>query len=411
MFRSPRSVMHRPAALALALAWLLSFVGCSGGDDSSSGNNAGSPSNSSGNAPVDIGKQVGSGGSDGGGTTVSGKGNSCRIEDDGSGCVGESYEGESLPLDLYILFDQSGSMCSCLDASGSQACPDPNCSETRLDAVRKATAAFLADPASSGIGVGIGYFGHQPIGSASCNVKDYQDPAVPIGTLPDHAPAITSSLASIMPTGETPTGAALRGACDYARRHKAEHPDREIALLVLTDGKPEAPVSCKNGSGECCPSLPDAVAAAKDCLEGEPGIRTYVLGVGPFLGNLNEIAEAGGTGRAYLVEGGDVSSRVLDALNRIRGDAIPCEFRLPPPPSGQRLTGFVNITYANASCQASHYYHVERAEDCTAQGGWYYDDNKAPTKVLLCPTSCDEVAQPGGRLLFTVGCMTREVPK
>jgi hypothetical protein len=401
-------------ALAVVFAGVVGSSGCSGKDDSSGlGTEAGGSKSSAGNSPIDVGNRPGtsSGGSGGSANVSSGGGNNCQLEDDGSGCVGESYEGETVPLDLYIMFDQSGSMCSCIDPVGGQLCPDPNCAETRLDAVRAATAAFLSDPASAGIGVGIGYFGKQPIGEASCEVADYVEPAVPIGTLPDHAPAITGSLSTIAPTGETPSGAAIRGACEYVRSHKAEHPDREVVLLLLTDGKPEAPVTCQNGSGSCCPSLPDAVEAATACHEDKPGIRTYVLGVGPLLSNLAEIAEAGGTERAYLVEGGDVSAQVLEALNRIRGDAIPCEFKLPPPPSGQELTGLVNITYASASCEPSYYYHVETQADCAEDGGWYYDDSAAPEKVLLCPTSCDQVSQPGGRLLFTVGCTTREVPK
>jgi hypothetical protein len=183
-------------------------------------------------------------------------------------------------------------------------------------------------------------------------------------------------------------------------------------ILLLTDGKPEAPVTCAGGGGPCCPTLPDAVDAAKDCLQGKPGIKTYVLGVGPLLGNLAEIAEAGGTERAYLVEGGDVASEVLAALNQIRGDAIPCEFKLPEPPAGQELvTDFVNITYANAACEPTYFYYVESEAACTDDGGWYYDDAGAPEKVLLCPASCEQVAEPNGRLLFTVGCATREVPK
>ena len=346
----------------------------------------------------------------GGGTTVTGGGTTgCTIEDDGSGCVGESHEGENIPLDIYIMFDQSGSMCSCIDPPGGQACPDPKCAATRLDAVREAAAAFLSDPQSAGIGVGLGYFGKQPIGEASCNVDDYTGAAVGIGELPDHAGAIMDSLSSIQPTGETPTAAAIEGACDYASSWKHDHPGRQVVILLLTDGKPEAPVTCMDGKGSCCPTLTDAVDAAKECHDSNAHIRTFVLGVGPLLDNLREIAVAGGTDDAYLVEGGDVSTEVLHALNRIRGDAaIPCEFGLPKPPTGQALAyDQVNITYASAACEPTSYSYVETEEQCAADGGWYYDDPAAPQSIRLCPSSCDQVSAPGGRLLFTVGCATR----
>jgi hypothetical protein len=323
-----------------------------------------------------------------------------------------AYEGESLPVDLYVVFDQSGSMCSCVDPVGGQLCPDPYCKETRLDAIRRAMTGFLSDPASFGLGIGLGYFGQQPIGQANCDSAIYETPAVAIGVLPEHATEIVASLNAVLPTGETPSGAAIRGACEHARAHQISNPGRSVVLLLLTDGKPEAPVTCMSSGGACCPTLSDAVAAALDCQEGEPGIKTYVLGVGPLLGNLDDIARAGGTERAYLVEGANVADEVLSALNQIRGDAIPCEFELPPPPDGQSLAlDQVNITHADASCVPRHYAHVESQQGCPVDGGWYYDDPSAPEKISLCPASCDEVRSPGGKLLFTVGCATREVPK
>jgi len=405
---SPRSrASHWAAVLLLAL--LQACAGGAGSDRGLSPRGTGGSSSTGGTATIELSGGTGALGSGGGATVTGGGTTGCTIVDDGSGCVGESHEGENIPLDIYIMFDQSGSMCSCIDPPGGQACPDPNCAATRLDAVRQAAATFLADPQSAGIGVGIGYFGNQPIGEASCNIDDYTSAAVPIGELPDHAKAITDSLASIQPTGETPTAAAIRGACDYTTSWKHDHPGREVVILLLTDGKPEAPVTCMDGKGSCCPTLSDAMAAAKECHESKGFIRTFVLGVGPLLDNLREIAIAGGTKDAYLVEGGDVSSEVLHALNLIRGDAaIPCEFGLPAPPMGQTLAyDEVNITYASAACEPTAYAYVETEEQCGADGGWFYDDPAAPKRILLCPSSCDQVSGPGGRLLFTVGCATR----
>jgi hypothetical protein len=243
-----------------------------------------------------------------------------------------------------------------------------------------------------------------------------------VGALPDHAGAINDSLSEIEPTGETPTGAAIRGACSYAQGFKDDNPSHEVVILILTDGVPEAPVSCCDpdtsvGMCEpvdppCCPTIDDAVDAATECLDGDPGIRTYVLGVGPSLGNLNDIAEAGGTDEAYLVEGGDVANEVLDALRTIRGDAIPCTMQLPPPPDGSDLVlNQVNITYASASCDPTYFSYSETVDNCPDEGGWYYDDPGAPENIKLCPTSCDQVSEPGGKLVFTVGCATREVPR
>ena len=48
----------------------------------------------------------------------------------------------------------------------------------------------------------------------------------------------------------------------------------------------------------CSPTLPEAVTASASCYEDSEGIPTYVLGVGPSLDNLNQIASAGGTSHA-----------------------------------------------------------------------------------------------------------------
>src|SRR5205814_5928545 len=63
-------------------------------------------------------------------------------------CAGKLYKGQSLPTDLFVMFDQSGSMLKKDDGV-----------TTRMDAVRNAVDQFMKAPESSGLGIGIGYFG------------------------------------------------------------------------------------------------------------------------------------------------------------------------------------------------------------------------------------------------------------
>jgi hypothetical protein len=177
-------------------------------------------------------------------------------------------------------------------------------------------------------------------------------------------------------------------------------------ILLVTDGKPEAPVTCTN-TGACCPTLEDAVAAATECQSGKLGLKTFVLGVGPLLDNLGQIAVAGGTSSAYLVSGGDVATEVLARLNEIRAAAaIPCQLEIPPPPDGQTLDlRKVNVVYTTSACETRVIAYRDMSASCDGSiGGWYFDDASAPTKVLLCGKTCDDVSVPGGQLLFSVGC-------
>jgi hypothetical protein len=313
-------------------------------------------------------------------------------------CAGKLYKGQSLPTDLFVMFDQSGSMLKKDDGV-----------TTRMDAVRNAVDQFMQAPESSGLGIGIGYFGFHPLMCActSCNPTDYATPKVTIGALPGQATAIMTSLKGIEPTGETPTGAAIRGACMYTKARKAADPTRNVIILLVTDGEPEAPLTSKTGT--CNPTLDDAVAAASECAAA--GIPTYVLGVGPSLDNLNKIASAGQTKNAYLVANGGTPG-IVKALSNIRSDAmIPCTMQIPGVGGGQTIDfQKVNVVYADAMCKTSTFNYVETPAKCNGQpGGWYYDNPMAPTQINLCAPTCEQVKAAGGQLVVSVGCMTQVI--
>ena len=112
---SHRSLIAVGAALLLAAACSSSTeqdVGDDGGTDSPAGNLAV-------NNAVNIGS-TGSGGpvSGIGGTNADG----CAPARDDQGCVGTAYEGENIPLDIFIMFDQSCSMSCPVEQGGPGQC-------------------------------------------------------------------------------------------------------------------------------------------------------------------------------------------------------------------------------------------------------------------------------------------------
>jgi hypothetical protein len=379
------------SGIIISAIGLAAAAGCSFGSDAPNGSHPGMPSlGSIGGAPA----ATGAGGTPG---FDAGPSQCSWADSEHQACAGALYHGQALPLDVYIMFDESGSMATMDDGV-----------TMRIDAVRKAVGQFLADPDSAGISVGIGYFGTQPLSCActSCNANDYATPSVPLGLLPGAASALVASLSKQAPTGETPTGAALRGACTYATSAKQARPDHAVVILLVTDGIPQAPLTAQ--AGGCNPTLADANAAAAACFGAATPIRTYVLGVGPSLANLNQIATAGGTGHAYIVESGG-SAGVLAALGAIRQDAmIPCSLGIPTTSTGGGVDlDTVNIVYADASCGFTTFVNVPQASGCDAKrGGWYYDNPSRPTSIQLCGASCDAVAAPGGELRVSVGCST-----
>jgi len=318
---------------------------------------------------------------------------------DGAACAATAFQAEERKLDLLVLMDGSGSML------------DPVNGARKWDLVVSALNTFVTDPDSAGIGVALTYFGF-PAGFddagdlvVSCTVSDYETPSVPFGDLPTNSQPFVASLAAYKPEGGTPTRPALEGALNYAEAWLVRHLTRRVAVVLATDGEPND-----------CDSTVDAVAeVAEDGAELTTPILTYVIGVGASLTSLDQVATAGGTGHAYIIDTTqDTTARFIDAMNAIRSRAIlPCDYEIPRAADGGEVdTGKVNVTFT-ASGDGGRgpktlILQVPSANDCDPNdGGWYYDDPVAPTTIKLCRASCDGAkADLGGRIDVLVGCKT-----
>ena len=99
------------------------------------------------------------------------------------------------------------------------------------------------------------------------------------------------------------------------------------------------------------------------------------------------------------------------AAEVITGAAVlPCEFIIPPPPEEQEFDAArVNVKFTNGAGAESDIYKAVDLADCDAvTGGWYYDREVNPRKVILCPASCDVVSvDEDGKIDIAFGCATR----
>src|SRR5262249_34854837 len=152
-----------------------------------------------------------------------------------------------------------------------------------------------------------------------CATEPYQTPEVPLVLPADHA-AVINSLTNHGPGGFTPTRPALEGTLDYATSWAAAHPTRRVVVVLATAGTPP---TCSTNT------LPDVSNIAAAALAAS-GIQAYVIGVGSSLTSLNQIAQAGGTSQAFLIDTAtDVGAAFHDAMNQILTLATPCGFPLP----------------------------------------------------------------------------------
>jgi len=398
--------------LSISAAYAAVFAAC-GGDDSSggSGGRTGGISTGTSNTTNTTSTTIiitgsGTGGAAGGGGSTGGGGaggNAGGVVIDGdAACVAEPRAGEQIPLDLFFMVDKSGSMGCPVGQAGMNCTSPPNNNPpaiNRWTSIKEALVAFANSPQSAGLGAGMGFFPQMNGNTLLCTPQDYSTPAAPIGALNGYASALQTALDAQMPNGNTPTVPALSGAISYATTYAQTHPGRTVAVVFASDGEP---TECRQNNND----IPGAVRVAQAAAMGNPPIRTYVLGVGPSLNNLNQIAVAGGTTNAYLVESGG-SADLITALNNIRKSALTCDYQIPIVPGKPLDLGLVNIKVRVPPGGEQQVGKVDGLGQCGAQGGWYFDNPSAPTRIQLCPTTCDPLLKTmGSSLTVLIGCRT-----
>jgi len=364
------------------------------------------------------------GGGGGGGDDSGGGGGGGDV--DAPACAKSTTKADQIPLDLYIMLDQSGSMDGGVASGG-----------TKWDAVTGALQTFVQQPNLNGVSVGLQYFGVTPGGatcnaltcnsnadcgaaacgpclfkacvgaiggggaSDSCTASDYATPNVEIAPLPAAAGGIISSMSNHGPSTGTPTSAALQGAVDHARAWALAHAGDAVVAVLATDGDPQ----------DCDTDLNHINAIAAAAFNATPSIMTFVIGVGSSLTNLNGIAAAGGTTMAFLVDtNGNANQDFLNAMNAIRKTALGCVYQIPSPVDGSPPDYTkVNVEYTpGGGGQTRTIPQVMDKASCPASGdGWYYDNPAAPTQIILCDATCGVVqGDMTGQVDVTLGCST-----
>jgi Mg-chelatase subunit ChlD len=366
------------ATFSLGCALLAACSSPKGETGFSSDNNITGSSGSSG------GKGSSSGGSSGSSGNLFGDGGTSIAAD--AACATSAAKAQQQPLDMYVMLDQSGSM-------GQQG---------KWPSVTGALKSFFAQPTATGIGVGLQYFGLDNGGGSSCTASDYSSPEIEISALPGSATQLATSLDGHGPRSDTPTLPALQGAVDHAKAWASAHAGHVTIVVLATDGEPSS--TCDDDLGHI-----DAIASA--AAAGNPKILTFVIGVGSSLSNLNGIAAAGGTSKAFIVDpNGNTSTQFLDALNKIRGTALGCNYKIPVPGNGGTLDyGTVNVEYTPGGGGGP--VTIPKVADkasCPGTGdAWYYDNNAQPTQILLCDSSCNKAtADATAQVNIVIGCST-----
>nr|WP_234024025.1 vWA domain-containing protein [Sorangium cellulosum] len=299
-------------------------------------------------------------------------------------CATQTATAGLQPVYLSFAFDVSGSM-----GKGDKDWHDK---ALKWDPVVAATKQFFADPASEGLSASLTFFPDQ---TDKCESLSYTTPDVPPTLLPSQA--FGAALDAIDPQtssdwrGGTPTVPVMEGTIAFIEAQSQSTPGK-YAIVLVTDGYPQ-------GCDDAIDTVPAVVAVADAAFA--KGIPTYVIGVAnpPISGapdtvsDLQQIAAAGGTNEAVLIDTGDPSQTAAAfkaAVDRIRSASVSCTMAIPPAPDGgtfdkEKVRVLYTASGANAPTELTY------DQTCATEDAWRYDDPANPTQIVLCGSACATV--------------------
>jgi len=87
---------------------------------------------------------------------------------------------------------------------------------------------------------------------------------------------------------------------------------------------------------------------------------------------------------------------------------LACEWDVPEPPAGFVFEADkLNVDYAAGGTTVQRVLHVDGADACGAESGWYYDAASASERIAVCPATCDTIqGDTSGRIDVVFGCDT-----
>ncbi len=281
-------------------------------------------------------------------------------------CTATSEQAERTTLDIIFVLDWSGSMQGESWQGSTQAFED-----------------FVEDPDSEGINAGMVFFPTiKENFSDTCDPQLYAVLDVPIAELPGNSFALVNSMPFDAIGSPSPLYAGLRGAIQSAVAYQDLNPEHKVIVVLATDG----------WFNECGYGI-NSIAEWPQIARSYNGVETYVIGVQSSasvnFNNLNVIAAAGGT---TVYDASNIDA-FADKMAEIRDTALGCDFAIPPaPPNEMFVPDETNFTYTPGGNGTP--ITLPRADDladCGDGPGWYFDNNMMPTKIIVCPASCDTI--------------------
>ena len=402
-------LLHRMAIGSMAMAiFILSAIGCSAGEGTTTGASGTRSSSGSGGSGAGKGGAGGTGGTTGGsggttgGSTTTGGGGTIdptggggRPMDSGSdgpnadtgdgrsvtqGCAATRATADDVtivvPADIIVAIDSSGSMDEEIVFVQTQM----NAFSQQISAAGiDARVILIGDPQAICIGA--------PLGSGTCP----NDTKLP-GYV--HIPTEVGSNDGLNLFIQT---------FPQWRQHLRQGASKSLFIVTdddATDGPNNSAATFRTNFTALDPTMLakwtfNGVYCFTECPEAAEIGRVYI----------DLVAATGGVGGDLCLQD---FKPVFDALAKkiitTSGTKITCDWALPPPTLGKTYAGDLVEVRRSSDAGINVIPKVNSAMDCT-QGGWHFDNNFNPTKILACPSTCTQMqSQPGGQIDVTYGC-------
>jgi hypothetical protein len=282
---------------------------------------------------------------------------------DGGNCGITTAPLNKQPADLLLVLDKTGSLLDAMDSSGKCAAGSTTCQQRWTTLVAGLNAVLTSS--STDVNWGLETFNSD----GSCGVDP---PEVAITPGAAGAAAVQAYIAGITPNGSTPTKLAISTAVTYLQTLTDTNGKY---ILLATDGLPNCAGGGNGGGGAGATDLPATTTEVG--LAYQAGFKVYVLGVGPDTGNLDALANAGGTNNYYPAL---TPQALSDALATIVGSVVSCSFGLgkaPPVPT-------------NVAVQFNNDSSIKAPHDTSHTSGWDYT-TPANNTIQLYGSWCDDI--------------------
>ena len=219
-------------------------------------------------------------------------------------------------------------VCYCnttdVSAGGGALCADTTNCTTRWGAIKAAMKTTLST--SRYVNWGLKFFSSP--NSPECGVA--KDPEVQVGS--DTAQTIQTQIETSTLSQSTPTTAAINTATAYLKTLSDQN---KKFILLATDGEPNCAGNPAISTKGDVPGATVAVSAAKAA-----GFPVYVIGIGPSVTTLSQLAQAGGTSDFYPANSPAQLAEALSSISKIVGS---CSFKATDvPPDADNVAVYFN---------------------------------------------------------------------